>query len=176
MSQSIKMAESMVESTDIVILEPGKVRFEKSGTGVMGMVREDGTVYPRVYPICSFPVSDHDRFISIRNVENKEIGMIKDIKDFPVDQQVIIRNELRLRYFVPIIREIQKIEEEFGMYCWETRTDRGKKTFYVKGRNENIVFRNKTKLLITDIEECRYEISDCTKLPRHSQLELDKVL
>lgn len=161
---------------NIVILDPPKIKFERTGTGILKMVLDGGTVYPRVYPVPSFPVNNPDKYISIRDVENKEIGMIVNLKDLPVEQQALIRRELRFRYFVPVIREIYKINEEYGIYCWEVKTDRGKKTFYVHGRNDNIIFRNKTRLLITDMEECRYEISDYTRLSHHSQMELDKVL
>ncbi len=160
---------------NIIVLDPGKLKFERADTGVLKMVI-DGVVHQRVYPVSSFPVSGPDKYISIRDVEDEEIGMIENLKDLPIEQQALVRRELRLRYFVPVIREIYKIKEEYGTYYWEVKTDRGKKTFYVKGRNENIIFRDKTRLLITDIEECRYEITDYTRLPHHSQTELDKVL
>ena len=166
----------MEEIIGITDIEPKGTKFERSETGVLKMTLADGTVHPRIYPICSFPVENPDKLISIRSIENKEIGMIKDLGDFPADQQALIRKEIKLRYFVPVIREIYKITEEFGIYNWETKTDRGRKAFYVRGRNDNILMRGKTRLLITDIEECRYEIPDYARLPRHSLVELDKVL
>jgi len=170
------MKEIQPEVKGIVILDPEKIRFERMDNEVLKMVLEDGTVYPRVYPVSAFPVSDPDRYISIRSVENNEIGIIENLKSLPPEQQVLIRRELRLRYFVPSIKEIYKIQEEYGIYMWNVKTDRGKKVFYVKGRNENIIFHGRTRLLITDIEECRYEITDYTKLSWRSQRELDKVL
>lgn len=168
------MGESF-QFKSISVLDPKKVRFERTETGVLKMINAD-TVYPRVYPVPAFPVTAPDKYISIRDVENKELGIIENLKDLIPGQQSLIRKELRLRYFVPIIREVIKIEEEFGIYVWDVKTDRGRKTFYVKGRNENIIMRGKTRLLITDIEECRYEIPDYARLSHHSQLELDKVL
>lgn len=158
-----------------IILEPDKIKFEMGESGVLRMIT-DGKTYKRVYPLSVFPITNPDNFISIRDVEEDEIGLIKNLKDLSHDQQNLIRSQLRISYFVPTIKEIYKIKEEFGIYAWHVKTSRGQRTFYVKGRNENLVLRGNSRLLITDIEECRYEIEDFNKLPRRSLAELDKVL
>jgi hypothetical protein len=158
------------------ILEPQKIHFTQTKTGILSMTLKNGETYTKVYPVCLFPLSMPDYFISICDSKGKEIGVIENLKKLSHQQQSMIREELKLRYFIPIIRDVAGIKSEYGLYKWETDTDWGHKTFFVVGRNENINVIEGHRLIITDIENCRYDIPNYTKLPDKAIIELEKIL
>ena len=133
-----------------------------------------------------FPVTHPHKFLSVHDEEN-EIGIIEDLSRFPADQQKLIEAEIQHQYFVPRIREIRQIKDEYGYYLWDTVTDRGPRTFYVKGRTDNIHRKgggrttgihvhDNSRMFVTDIENCKYEIADQDQLSRSSRRELYKML
>lgn len=158
------------------LLDAKQVRFIISDTGTLSVVLSDGKAYSRVHLLRTFPISAPEEFISICDAENKEIGVINRLTDLPVDQQKLIRKELHLRYVIPVIINIIEIKKGPNAFKWDVETDRGKKTFYVKERNEQLTFINKYRILVTDIENCRYDINDLRKLSGESIHELEKVI
>lgn len=159
----------------ISFLNPKRIRFSRSETGTLG-IKIDGKIYHKIQPICAFPFSEPNSFIYIQDEKGKEIGVIHHLQELSEEQQRIVSEELHLRYLIPKIKDILKITGEYGIFKWDVETDKGPKIFYVKGRNENIITKEEKRLLITDIENCRYEISDYTKLPLKAISELEKVL
>ena len=137
-----------------------------------------------------FPVSNPKKFLSVHDEEN-EIATIADLGAFPRKQQIMVEKEIEHQYLVPRIIEIREIKDEWGYYVWDTVTDHGDRKFYVKGRGENIHSHGRSRsgarsgaifahdgsrMFITDIEDCKYEIPDWRKLPKASRQHLDKVL
>ena len=59
--------------------------------------------------------------------------------------------------FVPEITDVIRTAQTKNLDEWEVTTDRGPKTFYVKDRRDNVVFKHgATLVMITDIDGCRY--------------------
>jgi len=160
------------------ILDPDRIKFEKSETGMLNLI-EDNRVIKGVHCISMFPLSDEANFISIvhrKGSELEEIGIIKHLKELSADQQDLVREDMRFRYFIPEITDIKKIKEAHGLWEWDVTTDRGEKIFYLKDRRENITVKDDRRILITDIGKCRYKISHYDRLPPKARNELDKVL
>ena len=76
--------------------------------------------YKRVGVYLTFPLTNPEEYISIREADEKakEIGMVEDIKQLPKDQQEMLREQIRLRYFMPVIKKIMEIKEEYGYAYW----------------------------------------------------------
>ena len=170
-------------------LDSGEVVFYHSESGRLGMKIKSARALPgrpvrrgkeliceEVQPVFLFPFTHPIEFISLRDEKGKEIGIIKNLNDLPGEAKNLLKEELTRRYLIPVIKNIIQIDEEFGNYRWEVITDRGKKTFYVKGRSENLAFINDWRIVLTDIEKCRYEIRDWRRFPRRSRVELEKVI
>ena len=82
-----------------------------------------------------------------------------------------------MHYFVPVIRQIRKIKEEYGFQYWTVITDRGEKEFIVR---DNIVSTSRqispTRWLLIDINQARYELNDDEALDKRSRTLMTRYL
>lgn len=139
----------------------------------------DGEHYNRVNVYQSFPFADPDKYISIREADEKakEIGMIVNINtDVDDDTKKILNEQLKLRYFTPTIIKINNIKDEFGMAYWDVVTNSGRCKFITRMNSSSVIYLSDTRLLITDLDENRFEIPDFTKLPPKELKKLDLFL
>lgn len=132
--------------------------------GQMLSVHVDEEVHPAVFLHCSFPHKDKRIFISVRTNENKEIGMIRTLDEFPNDVVSLLEKHIQIRYFAPDITRIDKIREEFGYSYWETETTSGYCYFTVRMGRGNVIAVTDKKVLITDVDGNRFIIQDVSKL------------
>ncbi len=147
---------------EIVYLTPDIARFEETEGHLLSVrVREER--HPVVYLHCSFPHTSKDDYISVRTIDNQEVGMIRTLADFPEPVQELLRRHIRLRYFTPAITRILDVKDEFGYSYWNVETTAGHCQFTV-GRGNNIRFVTGQKLLISDVDGNRFVIEDVGKL------------
>jgi len=156
----------------------GKGKHKSSGDAA-GDVTSKTSLNGKIHscePVLMFPFSHPTRFISLMDNREKEVATINDMNDLNAESRNILKDKLSRRYLIPVIRDIVRVKREFGIYRWEVLTDRGRSEFYTKGRSENVTFLTDTRILLTDITNCRYEIKDTRALPRHARIELDKII
>ncbi len=163
----------------MTLLDHNEIRFERLESGALNITLENKRVIENVYCIPMFPFSDSDNFISVvrkKGSEFEEIGIIKHFKKLSLDQQNLVRENIKFRYFVPEITDIKKIKHTHRLWELDVVTDRGEKRFYVRHRRENVTIKDDDRIIITDIEKCRYKITRYKKLPQKAQIELDRIL
>lgn len=161
------------------ILDPKKIKFDKSKTGPMNITLENDSVVEDVHCVRMFPLSEPGTFISVVHREDgriREIGVIKKLKELAVQQQRLVREDIKLRYFVPEIEDINKITIRHGLYEWDVVTGRGEKKFSLRSIREHVSVNDEGMIIITDLERCRYKITNSDRLPPKARAELDKVL
>jgi hypothetical protein len=151
--------EGLAEYAHINYLKPEECRFSLTDGGFLSLTLNTET-YPVVFAYRAFPLSFGDMYISIRDEKDKEIGIIRDLAEFPCDQQELIRLELERRYFTPVITSVIKMKEEFGYIYWEVNTDRGMRRFTTRGSHDSILPISEHRLLIMDVGGNRFEIED----------------
>ncbi|WP_062109908.1 DUF1854 domain-containing protein [Bacillus niameyensis] len=128
--------------------------------GQMLSVHVNGEMHPAVFLHCSFPHMDKRVFVSVRTGENKEIGIIKNLDEFPSETVSLLEKHINLRYFAPKITRVNKISEEFGYSYWDTETTSGSCYFTVRSGRGNITAVTAKKVLITDVDGNRFIIED----------------
>lgn len=135
----------------------------------------DGKEYARVGVYLTFPLTDPESFISIREADEKakEIGVIRALSDLDSRQQEIIREQIRLRYFMPMITKILDIKDEYGYAYWHVVTGFGVCRFTTQMSGDAVISLSDVRLLVTDIDGNRYEIPDFTKLGIGEKKKLD---
>ena len=115
--ENIKNTAAEEEEIDLfkkrqsVQLTPENAEFIRSEGGLVSLKlkNDDGSIefFERVLPIRSFPITDPDEFIAIREPDSKdkgkgdEIGMIRKLSDFDKAAQELLGEELQRRYFTP---------------------------------------------------------------------------
>ena len=158
------------------LLDPRRVRLFRTPEGVPRAVIEDDVCCLRLMVMCSFPLSRPRDFVSLRDGSNREIGLIEHLGDLDRESRHIADDEIERRYFLPEITAVRKLEGHFGTYDWHVETNRGPRSFVVRGRGEHIVQLPPHRVAITDVLGNRYQIPDTTHLDRKSQALLYRVL
>jgi hypothetical protein len=159
-------------------LDASNISVEQS-PDTMTVTLDNGQPYHDVAFTQMFPHSDPVHYLSVRarqGTDYVEIGIIKDLESMPVDLRQLILDDIRRRYFLPLIIEIASIRTASGTDTWIVETDRGPKTFTVRERSENVTSTDLGVVMITDTDKCRYKIADFRALPVKSRMLLEKVL
>ncbi|HHT91601.1 MAG: DUF1854 domain-containing protein [Bacillota bacterium] len=160
---------------DVQFLDAKSVRLRTTAGGLVSLGLGD-TFFPKVDLHLAFPFSDPERFISVREPEGDEIGLIRHIQELDPLSQEAVRKELRWRYYTPRIQRIISYKEEFGHTYWEVETDRGVHTFVTRGRDQTVRSISERRTLIIDVSGNRYEIADLEDLDVRSREYLATLL
>ncbi len=148
--------------------------FTRTKGGFLSLKFEEKT-YDRVGVYLTFPLTNPDEYISIREADEKakEIGMIRSLQEMPKDVQDMIREQVRLRYFMPVIRKIMEIKDEYGYAYWYVQTDFGTCRFTTNMGGDAVVALGEARYQITDIDGNRYELPDLYALSVMERKKLD---
>ncbi|MBO5227896.1 MAG: DUF1854 domain-containing protein [Lachnospiraceae bacterium] len=173
-----KFLEQSKDLLELRYIDDSNAVFTRTEGGFVALdyTDKEGNVqhYDRVSVYRTFPMSDPDIFISIRESDEKarEIGVVKDLKAVSKEKAEILREQLNLRYFVPQIERIIDIKSEYGYAYFDVVTDFGKCRFAIHMSGGGIVHLSDTRKMITDIDGNRFEIKDVSKL---TPVELKKI-
>lgn len=172
-----QMEKETEEMLKLRYLNKDNAEFKRTDGGFVS-VRIGEEFYPRVQVVRMFPFSDPAKYISIRTPDehSKEIGVIEDIKDVTKETAGMLTEQMNLRYFTPIIAKIVNIREEYGYAYFDVVTDRGACRFTINMGGHAVVHLTETRVLISDIDENRFEIPDVTKLTPKELKKLDLFL
>ncbi len=172
-----QMEEEVEEMTSLRYLTKDNATFARTEGGFVSLVF-DGKTWDRVQVIRLFPFTEPNKFISIRTVEerSKEIGVIEDMKQVSKDTRKMLEEQLNLHYFTPIIEKIVDIKDEYGFAYFHVMTDRGECRFTINMGSNAVVRLTDSRLIITDLDENRFEIPDVFQLSQKEQRKLDLFL
>ena len=131
--------------------------------------------YSRIGVYLTFPLTEPEEYISIREVDEKakEIGIIEKLSELNKDQQEMIREQIKLRYFMPTIVKVLDIKDEYGYAYWNVTTSFGACRFTTRMSGDAVIFLGESRLMVTDIDGNRYEIPDFYKLSVGERKKLD---
>ncbi len=134
-----------------------------------------GKEYARVGVYLTFPLTEPEEYISIREADEKakEIGLIQKLSQLDQEQQEMIREQIRLRYFMPVIQKVLDVKDEYGYAYWNVVTGFGACRFTTRMSGDAVVVLGESRLLVTDIDGNRYEIPDFEKLSVSERKKLD---
>lgn len=167
-----KALKGLDEYVEIRYITPSDARFELTPGGFVSLRIGADESYSRVNLHRAFPLSGAMEFISVRDTDSKEIGMIRSLHAFPAHTVVLLEEEINRRYFTPVIQSIKTIKEEFGYSYWDVQTDSGVVRFSVRSGHDSIVELGDSRVMITDVDGNRYEIMDISKLDEKSYKKL----
>ena len=174
---SINTYEKEAEEMTAMRVISVKDKFERTSGGFVNFTFE-GVKYERVKVVRLFPFTDADKYISIRENTDKarEIGIIETLEDFDEETKEIIREQLRLNYFTPVIKKIMSIKDEYGYAYFHVMTDKGECNFAINMASNAVTKLSDSRLIITDLDENRFEIRDVNALTQKERRKLDLFL
>lgn len=172
-----QMAKETEEMLKLRYLTPQNAVFQRTEGGFVSLRLKD-EFYERVQVVRMFPFSDPDRFLSIRTAEetSKEIGVIERLDSFSKEIGELLTEQLNLRYFTPLIKKIRNIKDEYGYAYFDVDTDHGQCRFVIQMGGNAVAHLSDTRIIISDIDENRFEIPDVSKLSLKEQKRLDMFL
>lgn len=175
---STEKEASLFEHRKSVPLTPENAKFSRSTGGLISLTLntpESGEeFFERVVVVRSFPITDPDQYISIREPDTRtrgrgdEIGLIENINDFDKDTVALLCEELDRRYFIPEIKHIYSMKEKYGYFYTEAQTSAGKITFVLNNPTNNIRTLEDDRVIITDTDGNCFCIPDPKKLDKSS--------
>ena len=151
--------------------------FSRTEGGFLSLKTEDKE-YTRVGVYLTFPLTMPEEFISIREADEKakEIGLIEKLSALSKDQQEMIREQIRLCYFMPIITKVLDVKDEYGFAYWHVMTNFGVCRFTTHMSGDAVITLGESRLLVTDIDGNRYDIPDFYQLGVMERKKLDLFL
>ncbi len=144
-------------------------RFERAPDSTLRVEVAGDRCGMRVQVLRAFPLKFPEQFIVLRDGDNKELGVIEELRHVPQPAQRWLREELFKRYFLPQVEVIHDITERFGTSVWDLQTDRGRRTVTTNAMNEAVFEMEPQRFLITDVEGNRYEIKDLSALDANTR-------
>lgn len=131
--------------------------------------------YSRVGVYLTFPLTEPEEYVSIREADEKakEIGIIEKLSQLDKDQQDMIREQIKLRYFMPTITKVLDIKDEYGYAYWNVITSFGACRFTTRMSGDAVILLGEARLMVTDIDGNRYDIPDFYQLSVIERKKLD---
>ena len=115
--------------------------------------------------ICLFPLSNPDHYISLLEDGKQERALIRDLSDLDRESAKAITDCLEEYYLIPKILHVLSVKDQYGTLVWTAETDRGRVTFRIKDRHNDIkLLPGTNRLLVRDSNDNRYEIPDTEHL------------
>ena len=147
----------------IAFLEPDKCKFSFNQNGFL-VLSIDGENKGRVKLIRTYPYTLTDEYICVHDLEDKEIGIIRNLNDLDDASRENAQKELSNRYYCPTVSTVKKVRERMGNFYFETVIDNNPKNFTVRDITKNLRFASENTLLIFDMDGNRYIIPDFDKI------------
>ncbi len=149
--------------------------LSKNTFGQLCLRTEDGQFYEQVLPVKAFPISLPGECIALVDRDGHELVWLENLNQISADNQVIIKEELANREFMPVLTRISEVSSFATPSTWIVETSRGATQFVLKGE-EDIRRISKDTYLISDNHGVQYLIENIQLLDKHSRRLLDRFL
>ena len=167
------------DRTQIRYLTPDMCRIHLGNLSALHVTVINEGIYGGVYAAYAFPVEYPDQYISMlqsTGEKDVEVGVIRDLNDFPPEAAVLVRQALARRYFVHTITGINHVGWKYGLIFFDVETDKGKAEFFMRWSQDRAVDYGRRGKVIIDLENNRYLIPDLEKLTTRERTEFQRYI
>jgi hypothetical protein len=98
--------------------------------GRLGFHGETGLI--RVRPVSCFPWSAPGEYVSLRDEEDREIALIREMNSLDPESRAALEEALAQTGFVFEVNRIDSVEDELELRAWKVHTNQGSRTFQTK--------------------------------------------
>jgi hypothetical protein len=162
-------ASEPVPGGDLCFLDPRAVRARRDERGKLVVTLGCGVeTLEGVRPVRAFPLTAPDRQIVLLDPDDRELGVIRELKALDRESREAIEAELEVAYLVPRVQSIRTVIARFGVTTWELETDRGVRTAHVKERTDIRPLPD-GRIMLTDVDGIKYEIPPVEELDERSR-------
>ena len=129
--------------------------------------------YCGVYAVRCLPVRYPREYLSLRCLDEHkrevEVGLIRNLDEWPAGVQSLIDQSLRKRFFVHTITAIRGIENVQGYLNFDVETDLGPRRFIMRWQGDKAQDYGPAGRMLVDTEENRYLVRDIEALPERDR-------
>ena len=166
-------ASDLPRPDELHFLTPTELSFRREN-GRLRMKRESEEEWQEVALLRLFALTEPEKWISVANKDDKEIGVLRDLHGLSSESIACVRDELYRRYLVPEITKIYSCRQRLDMVEWNVETDRGRVTFLVRHHHDQAQQSLPRRVSLTDVEGNRYDIPDIEALDPESRKLLEQ--
>ena len=124
------MQEKIISTSAIRGSGNGYLKVERRADGQLWAISGDGETTVRV--ISCFPWSKPNRYISLRDDEEKEIALIHQLTELDDESRNVVEEALAQAGFVMEIVKVISFKEDFEIRSWRVITSQGDRKFQTK--------------------------------------------
>ncbi len=150
-------------------LTPENATIHLGNLGALHVTIREELPYGGIFALRCMPVRHPWEYISLRYLDHEkrevEIGLIRDLQDWPEAQRELVRTALLNRYFVHTIQCIQEILFFNGYLNFKVETDLGPMEFMMRWQGDRAQDYGPAGKMLLDTEENRFLIPDVQGLP-----------
>ncbi len=161
-------------------LRPDVARIHLGNRGALHVTVKDERIYGGVYAVCLFPVRYPQSFISMRYVNHRdediEVGIIRDLGEWPPADRKLVEEALQRHYFIHTITRIDHIGWKFGFVAVDVQTDKGPASFMMRWQTDRAVNYGQRGKILLDVDENRYLIPDIETLSQRERDEFQRYI
>jgi ATP-binding cassette subfamily B protein len=150
-------------------LDPAACEFRR---GPLGQLEawEDGTcLSSNAYAVCTFPASHPRGYVSVRGWcdegEERELGMIRALDEFPEASAALVEESLQRRYLLRVIERVVRADLRHGYLDLEFVAQDGPGRLTMRWTQSQAVDFGEDGKLLIDAEENRYVVPSVEQLP-----------
>ncbi|HOF17365.1 MAG TPA: DUF1854 domain-containing protein [Phycisphaerae bacterium] len=173
-------SESGPDPTRVRYLTPDSCRIHLGTHGALHVTVRDERIYGGVYAAYAFPVAYGDQFISLLHSAGEgkdvEIGLIRNLSDFPPQQADLVRQALARRYFIHTITRIHEIGWKYGFVSLDVETDKGRVQFMMRWKSDRAVDYGRRGKVLIDVDENRYLIPNLDALSPGERADFTRII
>lgn len=161
-------AGALAEAAHLRLLDPRRLRFFKAGSTLRLTIEGECSIL-KVSIIRAFPLTLPDRYYSVRDGGNKEVGLIVNPAELDPENRGLVEADIERRYLLARVNRVLSVKERFGTVDWEVETPRGIIRFTTRDLRENVISPAPGRFLFQDVDGNRFEIADLNALDAQSQ-------
>ncbi len=171
--------EPPVDPTKVRFLTPDTCRIHLGNLGALHVTVVNEGIYGGVYAAYAFPVAHPDSFISLIHTageKDHEIGIIRDLSEFPGDAAELVRQALARRYFVHTITRIHEIVYKYNLLEMDVETDKGPVKFFMRWSQDRAVDYGRRGKVLIDLDNNRYLIPNLDDLAPSERTQFQRYI
>jgi hypothetical protein len=130
----------------------------------------------RAFLCRQFPFELEWEFISVMNEDKEEVGIIRSLSLFEGEMGEMLTEELKRRYYAPVIDRIYSIKERYGFSYWKVHTADGNVSFTLHDTYRSIIHASDDRVLLLDVDGNRFVIPSVEQLDRKSYKKIELYL
>lgn len=157
------------------ILDAALLRLEAAEGSLMN-ARHGSSSWKDCHIVLCRPLNEPAGLGLLEDKSGTELAMLQPLENLNAASQKVLQNSLRLRGLTARILSIDSLAHQYGAVYWSVKTDRGAREFVLRGLTEHVRWLGDKRIIITDVDGNRFEISDMSALDKPSRDLLDLVL